>query len=104
MCMTACSLGRAYETSIKEMRVSKKEYLKPAWYVAAWSNEVGREHLLERTIIERSLVLYRREDGTPVAIGNACAHRCARLRMGRVVVDAVQGESTSLDVGRSDGW
>jgi vanillate O-demethylase monooxygenase subunit len=70
--------------------VSKKQYLTRAWYVAAWSNEVGREQLLERTIIERSLCLYRREDGTPVAIGNACAHRCAPLSMGRLVGDAVQ--------------
>jgi phenylpropionate dioxygenase-like ring-hydroxylating dioxygenase large terminal subunit len=99
--MTACSLGMACETSIKEMRVSKKEYLKPAWYVAAWSNEVGREHLLERTIIERSLVLYRREDGTPVAIGNACAHRCAPLSMGRLVGDAVQCPYHGLQFGPS---
>ena len=81
--------------------MSKKEYLKPAWYVAAWSNEVGREHLLERTIIERSLVLYRREDGTPVAIGNACAHRCAPLSMGRLVGDAVQCPYHGLQFGPS---
>ena len=81
--------------------MSKKEFLKAAWYVAAWSNEVGRERLLERTVIERSLVLYRQEDGTPVAIGNACAHRCAPLSMGRLVGDAVQCPYHGLQFGPS---
>lgn len=81
--------------------MSKKEYLKQAWYVAAWSDEVGRERLLERTIIEQSVLLYRREDGTPVAIGNTCAHRCAPLSMGRLVGDAVQCPYHGLQFGPS---
>lgn len=44
------------------------------WYVAALSREVGRE-LLVRTILGKSLVLYRKLDGAAVAMSNRCAHR-----------------------------
>ncbi|MDF3872851.1 aromatic ring-hydroxylating dioxygenase subunit alpha [Pseudomonas putida] len=81
--------------------MSTKAFLKQAWYVAAWADEVGREKLLERTIIEQSICLYRREDGTPVAIGNVCAHRCAPLSMGRLVGDAVQCPYHGLQFGPS---
>jgi phenylpropionate dioxygenase-like ring-hydroxylating dioxygenase large terminal subunit len=44
------------------------------WYVAAFANEVGRA-LLARTILNQAIVLYRREDGTAVAVGGRCPHR-----------------------------
>ncbi|WP_369393476.1 Rieske 2Fe-2S domain-containing protein [Streptomyces sp. CG1] len=45
------------------------------WYVAAYSEEVGRE-LLGRTILGEPLVFYRAEqDGTPVALHDRCVHR-----------------------------
>lgn len=44
------------------------------WYVAGLSTEFDRE-LRERTILNRSLVMYRDEDGNPVALQNRCAHR-----------------------------
>jgi phenylpropionate dioxygenase-like ring-hydroxylating dioxygenase large terminal subunit len=64
-------------------------YLKNAWYVAAWSNEIG-EALAERTILDTSILLYRKENGDPVAIGNLCPHRFAPLHMGRRIGDTVQ--------------
>ena len=64
-------------------------YLKNAWYVAGWSSEIGRE-LLERTICEQSIVLYRKENGDPVAIGNMCPHRFAPLSAGKLVGDDLQ--------------
>lgn len=69
--------------------MSKKEYLQNAWYVAAWSNEVGRS-LLTRTMLEQPVLLYRKADGEAVAIGNACAHRFAPLHLGKLVDDSVQ--------------
>ena len=42
-------------------------FLTDYWYVAAWSEDVG-ESLLARTILGKSLVLYRLADGTPVAL------------------------------------
>ncbi|MEU1166027.1 Rieske 2Fe-2S domain-containing protein, partial [Streptomyces sp. NPDC005921] len=45
------------------------------WYVAAYSEEVGRE-LLGRTILGEPLVFYRaEEDGAPVALSDRCVHR-----------------------------
>lgn len=69
--------------------MSKTPYLRNAWYVAAWSNEVTRD-LLERTVLEQPIVLYRKENGEAAAIGNACAHRFAPLHMGKLVGDTVQ--------------
>lgn len=57
-------------------------YLKNAWYVACWAHELG-EALMERTICEIPIVLYRKQNGEAVAIGNLCPHRFAPLHMGR---------------------
>lgn len=67
----------------------KSRYLRNAWYVAAWSNEVERS-LMTRTILEQPVLLYRKADGEAVAIGNACPHRLAPLNMGKLVEDTVQ--------------
>ena len=64
-------------------------YLGNAWYVAAWSSEVGRS-LLARTIIERPILLYRKQSGEAVAIGNMCPHRFAPLSKGKLIDDVVQ--------------
>lgn len=64
-------------------------YLKNAWYVAAWSHELGDE-LITRTICDLPVLLYRKENGTAVAIGNLCPHRFAPLHMGRKQGDTVQ--------------
>jgi nitrite reductase/ring-hydroxylating ferredoxin subunit len=45
-----------------------------AWYVAAFSHEIGRQ-LIGRTIVGEPVVLYRKEDGTAVAVGGRCPHR-----------------------------
>lgn len=64
-------------------------YLKNAWYVAAWSKELGQD-LITRTICELPVLLYRKENGDPVAMGNLCAHRFAPLHMGKRIGDTVQ--------------
>ena len=61
-------------------------WIRNAWYVAAWSREVGR-HLLARRLLDEPVVLYRRNDGTPVALLDRCAHKLAPLSMGRLVDD-----------------
>lgn len=64
-------------------------YLTNAWYVGAWADEISRT-LFSRTICEQSILMYRREDGVPVALGNRCPHRFAPLTMGRLRGDEVQ--------------
>lgn len=58
-------------------------YLKQAWYVAALSTEIGAETLLPRRILGRSILLYRRARGEPVALHDRCPHRFVRLSMGK---------------------
>jgi phenylpropionate dioxygenase-like ring-hydroxylating dioxygenase large terminal subunit len=64
-------------------------FLLNAWYVAAWDREVGRRPLA-RTILDRPVLLYRKTDGTPVAIEDRCCHRSLPLSLGRIVDDDVQ--------------
>ena len=64
-------------------------FVKNAWYVAAWSKDVGRE-LLGRVLLDEYVVLYRREDGTPVALENRCPHRNLPLSEGRLVGDEIE--------------
>lgn len=44
------------------------------WYVAAYAHEVGREPL-GRTVLGEPILLYRTEDGRPVAMADRCVHR-----------------------------
>jgi phenylpropionate dioxygenase-like ring-hydroxylating dioxygenase large terminal subunit len=64
-------------------------FLKNTWYVAATAQELGRE-LIGRWICEEPLVLYRREDGAPVALEDRCPHRKFALSKGQLVGDEVQ--------------
>ena len=59
------------------------KFLENAWYVAAWSGEVGRTPL-PRTLLERAVLFYRLEDGTPVAMQDRCPHRFVPLSKGEV--------------------
>ena len=63
-------------------------FLRNAWYMAAWSEELG-EGLLARRIAGRALVLYRGEDGLPAALDDRCPHRFAPLSRGRRQGDAI---------------
>ncbi len=54
-----------------------------AWYAAAYDVELRRE-LLPRTICDKKLVLYRRADGTPAALEDACWHRLMPLSKGKL--------------------
>ncbi|MFV3074900.1 Rieske 2Fe-2S domain-containing protein [Niveispirillum fermenti] len=59
-----------------------------AWYVAAYDVEVGRS-LMARTICEKHVVLYRKLDGTPVALADSCWHRLLPLSLGSLEGDQV---------------
>lgn len=57
--------------------------IRDCWYVAGLSSEVGR-HLLERTLLGTSVVMYRTEEGQPVILNNRCLHRSFPLSRGRL--------------------
>ncbi|MBN8832439.1 MAG: aromatic ring-hydroxylating dioxygenase subunit alpha [Sphingomonadales bacterium] len=64
-------------------------FLKNCWYAAAFSDEVSRKPLT-RTLLDTPVVLYRKEDGTPVALLDRCPHRFAPLSTGTLVGDQIQ--------------
>lgn len=59
-------------------------YLRNCWYQAAWSEEVGIDNVLARTILETPLAIFRDADGNPSAILDRCPHRFAPLSAGVV--------------------
>jgi vanillate O-demethylase monooxygenase subunit len=64
-------------------------FVADAWYLAAWSDEL-MEQPLPRVILEQPVVLFRRADGTPVALEDRCVHRRLTLSLGRVRGDHIE--------------
>jgi phenylpropionate dioxygenase-like ring-hydroxylating dioxygenase large terminal subunit len=64
------------------------DFPRNAWYAAAWDVELKHE-LLARKLCGENLVLYRRADGRPVALQDACWHRMLPLSEGKLVDDDV---------------
>ncbi|MBT5458668.1 MAG: aromatic ring-hydroxylating dioxygenase subunit alpha [Rhodospirillaceae bacterium] len=64
-------------------------FLKNSWYVAAFDTEIGHEPLA-RTLLNEPVVLFRTEDGTPVALEDRCCHRALPLSMGKVIGNDIQ--------------
>ena len=64
-------------------------FLKNAWYVAGWSKEYGQK-LVAQKLLNECVVLYRKQDGTPVALEDACPHRKLPLSKGSLKNDAIE--------------
>lgn len=64
-------------------------FLKPAWYVIGWSDEITATPI-RRRFLNEAVVVYRGEDGVPAALADACAHRFVPLSQGRVVGGVIQ--------------
>lgn len=62
--------------------------IRRAWYVAARSDELGRS-LLERTLLNTTVVMFRRLDGSPAILNNRCVHRSFPLSKSQLVGDTV---------------
>jgi vanillate O-demethylase monooxygenase subunit len=62
-------------------------WVRNAWYVAAWTHELGAGEVVARSIIDEPLAIWRTRDGTPVVFEDRCCHRFAPLSMGRVEAD-----------------
>ena len=56
-------------------------YPRNQWWVIATRGEITREPL-QRWVLDLPVVLYRREDGSPVALDDRCPHRWAPLSKG----------------------
>lgn len=69
--------------------VSSDGFLRDAWYVAEIASHVGPAPIAVRMLGE-PVVLFRKQNGDPVALENACAHRKLPLSMGKVCGDQIQ--------------
>lgn len=74
-------------------------FIRNLWYVAAWSHELTPGAPLGRVIIGEPVVLYRRADGSAVALEDRCAHRFAPLSLGRVEGDDLRCKYHGLRFG-----
>jgi nitrite reductase/ring-hydroxylating ferredoxin subunit len=56
------------------------------WYIAAFSDEITRDPI-ERTLLGKPVVMYRKQDGSVVAMYGICPHRYYPLAKGKVEGD-----------------
>jgi vanillate O-demethylase monooxygenase subunit len=64
-------------------------FLRNAWYIAAWADQLGQKPLARR-ICNEPVVLFRDEDGRAAALVDRCCHRSAPLSLGEVVPGGIQ--------------
>ena len=64
-------------------------FVRNAWYVAAWDHEITRT-LKRRVILDEPVLLFRKDDGTAIALEDRCCHRQAPLSMGRLIGNVVK--------------
>jgi vanillate O-demethylase monooxygenase subunit len=64
-------------------------FLRNAWYVAAWGDEL-KDKPLGRRICNEPVVLFRDKEGRAAALEDRCCHRSAPLSLGEVVEDGLQ--------------
>jgi len=72
------ALGQSRDGGVREFRQN-------IWYVAAWSNEVLAGQLFHRTYLDEPILIFRKADGTAVALVIVARHRFAPLHMGKLV-------------------
>ena len=64
-------------------------FLRNAWYVAAWSEELD-SGLMGRTIMNEPIAIFRNAEGKVCAVEDRCCHRGAALTSGKVVENGLQ--------------
>ncbi|MBL0923374.1 MAG: Rieske 2Fe-2S domain-containing protein [Sphingomonadaceae bacterium] len=79
---------KRYEISRRSVADAQTPFVRNCWYVAARSEEIGQS-LSSRLLLGESVLFFRREDGTAVALSNRCPHRSYPLDKGRLEGDDV---------------
>lgn len=64
-------------------------FVRSAWYVAAWSDDLSKRPIARR-ICDEPVVLFRAPDGTVAALADYCCHRAAPLSAGSIVDAGLQ--------------
>lgn len=58
-------------------------YIRNAWYMAAWAEELPEGGMLSRRLLDRQWLLYRCADGSVAMLEDRCPHRFVALSKGR---------------------
>ncbi len=58
------------------------DYVRNAWYMAAWAEEIPEGRFLARTLLDRKWLLWRERDGGWAMIEDRCPHRFVPLSRG----------------------
>jgi len=88
--MTCSDASREKEfAELRNRPAADMPFPRNAWYVAAGGPELGRE-LLGRKLLGQQVVLFRAEDGTPVALSDWCPHRGFPLSKSKLIGDEIQ--------------
>lgn len=66
------------------------QFLRNAWYMAAWADELDDAALFRRRLLGEPVLLFRKQDGTIAALVDRCPHRFAPLSMGERDGDCVR--------------
>lgn len=73
-------------------------WIRNAWYVAAWDFEVGPTPL-SRKLLGIPVVMWRKLDGSVVAMRDACPHRLLPLSMGIKEGDSIRCRYHGMKIG-----
>ena len=65
-------------------------FLRNAWYVAAWDDEVAPDTLFHRRILGQTVLIARGTDGTAHALRDRCPHRFAPLHLGKLEGERIE--------------
>ena len=60
-----------------------RSFVRDRWYTAAFAEEITRDPV-ERTIMDKPIIFFRKADGSPVAMYGLCPHRYYPLVLGKV--------------------
>lgn len=61
----------------------KTQFIRESWYPAIWADALEATPQ-RRKFLNEDIVLYRTDEGAPVALSNVCPHRFAQLHKGRL--------------------
>ena len=78
-------------------------FLTNSWYVAGWDDEVTRTPR-QIEVLGEKIVVFRKQDGQPAALEDACPHRKLPLSMGRVIGDDLECGYHGMTFARSGSW
>lgn len=73
---------QTHPDTARRAEAAASPYLLNCWYVAALSREVDGMQLFHRKLLDTSVLIYRKADGSPVAMQDRCPHRFVPLHLG----------------------